>query len=134
MAPFTDVNGLSKTAISLIGIVASLAFSPILMRISLILPAVAVDQPISIKEAWRNGRGLGIPMALANLGIAALFWILNFILNALFSPQALEPFIKNFLTLGFVFLEPAVDMLEWAFLDAVVIGGNYVMHQKRGET
>ncbi|WP_176085798.1 hypothetical protein [Martelella sp. HB161492] len=55
---------------ALIGLaIAYFATAPNLARFALALPAVALDRPIAFKAARRMGAGLGLPMAVAFLGL-----------------------------------------------------------------
>ncbi len=67
-------------AFALIGFVL---VSPVLMRVGLMLPAAAVDEPMGPFRADRFGKGLGWPMAFATICLIIPFMVLDFAITFL---------------------------------------------------
>lgn len=57
---------------------AGLFFAPHLMRLYLVLPAIAVERPIGLREAHSLGKGLGWPMFGAGIALALPFLLVSF--------------------------------------------------------
>lgn len=57
----------------------------VVQKFSLVLPAAALDDPLTLKESWRATSGLGWPMAIAALVMSLLAAFLIFVLGFILS-------------------------------------------------
>jgi len=76
LIPLTILSGMLVPITGPIGIFAMIA-SPfvavmLVQRVSLVLPAAALDDAMTLKESWRLTRGIGWALAVAALAISAL--------------------------------------------------------------
>ena len=77
VSPPMDVNTLSLA----IGMAAGSLAMIIFLRLSLWLPATAVDAPFSLLESWRLGRGNSLRIFIVACGSGISLWIFAMILN-----------------------------------------------------
>lgn len=126
-----EVRGPGSGTISLMtAYFCGFALISILLRLSLILPARAVDAPLTMKEAWHASRGLGLPLALSVLAFFVASWPVNFILNSVFLAADGPGFFKNVATLNVPFLKPLFGAISIAFTNAVLTVGYYIMLER----
>ncbi|MGB0552343.1 MAG: hypothetical protein ACPGQV_07185 [Alphaproteobacteria bacterium] len=76
-SPPVDVNTLS----SVIGMAAGIMTMIVYLRLSLWLPATAVDAPVSLLESWRLGRGNSLRIFIVACGAEIGLWIFAVIFN-----------------------------------------------------
>ena len=83
VSPPVDVNTLS----SIIGMAAGVMTMIVYLRLSLWLPATAVDAPFSLLESWRLGRGNSLRIFIvasgAEIGLRVFAMILSFAVGSL---------------------------------------------------
>ena len=65
----------STLIMSVLVLAVALALVPVVVRVGLVLPATAVDEPLGFKEAYNAGKGLGWWMVLAIFALALPFAI-----------------------------------------------------------
>ncbi len=80
VSPPVDVNTLS----SVIGVAAGIMTMIVYLRLSLWLPATAVDAPFSLLESWRLGRGNSLRIFIVACGAEIGLWVFAVILNFVF--------------------------------------------------
>lgn len=91
-----------------IGRIAALPALYVTCRLSICLPAAAIDQPLSAKQAWAGTRGYGMRLLLL---IAVVPWLFHFVGRALadvFASDADYVVAGNFLLWLFLPLEIAL--------------------------
>ena len=77
VSPPVDVNTLS----SIIGMAAGVMTMIVYLRLSLWLPATAVDAPFSLLESWRLGRGNSLRIFIVACGAEIGLWVFAMILS-----------------------------------------------------
>jgi hypothetical protein len=80
VSPPVDVNTLS----SVIGVAAGIMTMIVYLRLSLWLPATAVDAPFSLLESWRLGRGNSLRIFIVACGAEISLWVFAMILSFVF--------------------------------------------------
>ncbi|MTH97821.1 hypothetical protein [Roseibium sp. RKSG952] len=70
----------SPIILMVVGVLAAIFAIPTFMRMSLILPATAVGQPLGLGESYVKSEGLGWRMFFANVFLSVPFAILMFLL------------------------------------------------------
>lgn len=100
---------------------------PSLMRLFLILPATALDEPLGIGDAYYRSEGLGLPMAMAAIGTGLCMTAVDMLLS----------FVANTIGGGAVFAAIAVLILSLALQIAltalqigVLSGGYYILRER----
>jgi hypothetical protein len=78
VSPPIDVNTLSSAISMAAGILTMIVY----LRLSLWLPATAVDAPFSLLESWRLGRGNSLRIFIVASGAEIGLWIFAMILNS----------------------------------------------------
>ncbi|WP_157738983.1 hypothetical protein [Labrenzia sp. VG12] len=71
----------STVIMSVLVLAVAIVLIPIVFRVSLVLPATAVEETLGFKEAYEAGKGLGWWMVLATLALALPFAIATGILQ-----------------------------------------------------
>jgi hypothetical protein len=108
-SPPMDVNTLS----SAIGLAAGILTITVYLRLSLWLPATAVDAPFSLLESWRLGRGNNLRLFIVTCGAEIGLWVFAMILN----------FAVGSLPTGSITMHLIVALLENALAYAVLAAG-----------
>ncbi|MBA5778457.1 hypothetical protein H2509_15105 [Stappia sp. F7233] len=103
---------------------------PALMRCSLVLPSIAVDRPVTLKDAWRESRGLGVPMMLAIIAVDLSFWPINLVLNLLLGGSASTDFPNILFSPQIPAVGPLFDAVSLALLTTILTGGYYIMQER----
>ncbi|WP_349358468.1 hypothetical protein [Stappia sp.] len=97
---------------------------PFLLRLSMMLPAVAVDEPMTLGEAFTDSEGLGLPMALAvylaGLCITAISYGLELALRVLGGAQ-----------LASFFIDIAASMVLVVLAVGVMSGGYQILRERK---
>ncbi|MCA1300152.1 hypothetical protein [Stappia indica] len=101
-------------------------FLPFLMRLSLILPAAAFDEKLSIGEAFRDSEGLGFPMALAAIGLGLIVGAVSAVLDYL--TPAGGQLMAAFAT---VILSLVLQIVTTALQISVLTGGYYILRERQ---
>ena len=109
VSPPVDVNTLS----SVIGMAAGIMTMIVYLRLSLWLPATAVDAPFSLLESWRLGRGNSLRIFIVACGAEIGLWIFAMILN----------FAVGSLPTGSITMHLIVALIENALAYAVLAAG-----------
>lgn len=102
-------------------------FLPFLMRLSLILPAAAFDEKLSIGEAFRDSEGLGFPMALAAIGLGLIVGAVSAVLDYLTSAGGGQ-FMAAF---AMVILSLVLQIVTTALQISVLTGGYYILRERQ---
>lgn len=71
----------STAIMSVLVLAVAIVFIPVVFRVSLVLPATAVEQPLGFRQAYEAGKGLGWWMVLATLALALPFAIVTGLLQ-----------------------------------------------------
>jgi|GEM_PF-754290 hypothetical protein len=109
VSPPVDV----KTLSSVIGMAAGILTMIVYLRLSLWLPATAVDAPFSLLESWRLGRGNSWRIFIVACGAEIGLWIFAMILN----------FAADSLPTGSITMHLIVGLIENALAYAVLAAG-----------
>lgn len=103
---------------------------PAVLRLSLILPAGAVDRPLGIRDAWRMSRNLGYPMLFAVLGIAIVIALTQEVLDALLNLVSFQWFLGVYYILKSGILLVALQILSLALTIGILTGGYKIMLER----
>lgn len=106
---------------------ALLALMPILMRISLVLPAAALDERLGLLEAWRESRGLGLPMTFATIGLGLVVGSLELVLRQAGGVLGEASFAG---ALALAILAIALQIATTALQIGVLTGGYYILRER----
>ncbi len=109
VSPPVDVNTLS----SVIGMAAGILTMIVYLRLSLWLPATAVDAPFSLLESWRLGRGNSWRIFIVACGAEIGLWIFATVLS----------FAVGDLPTGSITMNLIVALIENALAYAVLAAG-----------
>ena len=119
------VNGMTSLFIAMTVVVVFVL--PALMRLFLILPATALDEPLGIAEAFARGEGLGLPMALAAVGtglcIGALDMVLSVVANTIGGGAV-------FAAIAVLILSLALQIAMTALQIGILSGGYYILRER----
>lgn len=121
-----DVSGGVFTVFVLSGVLI-LILLPLLARIALILPACALDEPLSVKEAFGSSAGLGGPMVLSGIAaslavtlpLLALGWLVALGGGGMFSLVAT------------LILSLAAQIAGTALQIGILTGGYYILRERQ---
>lgn len=83
IAAFVGILAGSNTVTVVLSVIGFGALLPHFFRLNLVLPATALERPISFRQAYALGEGLGWPMMLATLALSLPFAVLSFGLQIL---------------------------------------------------
>lgn len=107
--------------------VVVLLLLPSFMRLCLILPATALDEPLGISDAFYRSEGLGLPMALAGVGtglcIGALDMALSFVANTIGGGAV-------FAAIAVLILSLALQIALTALQIGILSGGYYILRER----
>lgn len=103
---------------------------PAILRLSLILPAGAVDKPLGMGEAWRMSKKLGYPMLFALLGISIVIGLAQEILDTLLSLVSFQWFLGVYFVLKSGILLIAIQILSLALTIGILTGGYKIMLER----
>lgn len=121
------LTGASFIAFLVAGSLLLLLLTPPFMRMCLILPATALDEKLGIAEAFRDSDGLGLPMAVAGIGVglivSALQYGLGWFVGALGAGSLFGVVALFILTVA---LQIAVTALQIG----VLTGGYYILRER----
>jgi hypothetical protein len=109
VSPPVDVNTLS----SVIGVAAGVMTMIVYLRLSLWLPATAVDAPFSLLESWRLGRGNSLRIFIIACGAEIGLWVFAMILS----------FAVGSLPTSIITMHLIVALIENALAYAVLAAG-----------
>jgi hypothetical protein len=107
--------------------VVLLLLIPLLMRLSLVLPATALDEPLGFREAFGNSQGLGLPMALAGIGLALVVGVFDYALSLLAGLLGGGSIIG---TIAVFILSIALQIATTALQIGVLTGGYYIFRER----
>ncbi|WP_249692020.1 hypothetical protein [Stappia sp. WLB 29] len=100
---------------------------PSLMRLFLILPATALDEPLGIGDAYYRSEGLGLPMAMAAIGtglcITAVDMLLSFVANTIGGGAV-------FAAIAVLILSLALQIALTALQIGILSGGYYILRER----
>lgn len=100
---------------------------PLFMRLCLILPATALDEPLGISDAFYRSEGLGLPMALAAIGtglcITAVDMLLSFVANTIGGGAV-------FAAIAVLILSLALQIALTALQIGILSGGYYILRER----
>lgn len=100
---------------------------PLFMRLCLILPATALDEPLGISDAFYRSEGLGLPMALAAVGtglcIGALDMVLSVVANTIGGGAV-------FAAIAVLILSLALQIAMTALQIGILSGGYYILRER----
>lgn len=122
---FASVGGGVLSVLS--GVVFLIIALPFFMRLSLILPATAFDEKLSIGEAFRDSEGLGLPMGLAAIGLGLIVGAVSAVLGYLTAAGGGQ-FITVFAT---VILSLVLQIVATALQISVLTGGYYILRERQ---
>ncbi|MXN65027.1 hypothetical protein GR183_08925 [Stappia sp. GBMRC 2046] len=114
----------------LTGAAAVFLIVPAVLRLSLILPAGAVDRPLGMRDAWRMSRSLGYPMLFAMFGIAIVMGLAQEILDALLDLVSFQWFLGVYYVLKSGILLVALQILSLALTIGILTGGYKIMLER----
>ncbi|MAA98541.1 MAG: hypothetical protein CMN86_09625 [Stappia sp.] len=104
---------------------------PSIMRVSLILPATALDEKLGIGEAFRDSGGLGLPMAIAGvllmLLVGAIDYVLGFAAGALGGGSVVG-------AVAVAILSIALQIAATALQIGILTGGYYILRERQMPT
>lgn len=101
---------------------------PLIMRLSLILPATALDEKLGIGEAFRDSKGLGLPMALAGVLLTIVVGAIDYGLKAVGAALG-EGAITG--ALAVVILSLALQIAMTALQIGILTGGYYIFRERQ---
>lgn len=123
----SGVGGVQAVLLGLLVLFGIFFVLPLFMRVSLILPATALDEKLGIAEAFRDSDGLGLPMAVAGIGVglivSALQYGLGWFVGALGAGSLFGVVALFILTVA---LQIAVTALQIG----VLTGGYYILRER----
>uniref|UniRef100_UPI003BA89488 hypothetical protein n=1 Tax=Stappia sp. TaxID=1870903 RepID=UPI003BA89488 len=111
-----------------VGAVATFLVLPPVMRLSLILPATALDEKLGIGEAFYDSEGLGLPMAIAGVLLAllvgAIDYVLGFAAGALGGGSVVG-------AVAIAILSIALQLAATALQIGILTGGYYILRERQ---
>lgn len=124
----SGVGGAQAVLLGLLVLFGIFFVLPLFMRVSLILPATALDEKLGIAEAFRDSKGLGLPMAIAGVLLILLVGAINFVLG--FVGGALDGGSVVGGVAVFV-LTIAVQIAATALQIGILTGGYYILRERQ---
>ncbi|NRG17026.1 hypothetical protein HPQ64_04940 [Rhizobiales bacterium] len=103
---------------------------PAVLRLSLILPAGAVDRPLGLGEAWRMSKSLGYPMLFALLGISIVIGLARELIDTLLNLVSFQWFLGVYFVLKSGILWVALQILSLALTIGILTGGYKIMLER----
>lgn len=103
---------------------------PVFLRLSLILPAGALDEPLGLSAAWRWSGGLGYPLFFVACGVGAVIGIAGIALDAVFAAVPAEGILGVLFYIKVVLLSVLKQILTLALTIGILTGGYYVMRER----
>lgn len=103
-----------------------LVILPFMLRFSLVLPAVALDEPLGFGEAFSDSEGLGLPMSLAAVGLSLVIGGGTFVVGLLAAGGA-----SVFAGIAVFILTLALQISATALQVSVLTGGYYILRERQ---
>lgn len=119
------VNGMTSLFIAMTVVVVFVL--PALMRLFLILPATALDEPLGIAEAFARSEGLGLPMALAAIGTGLCIGVLDMVLSVVAKTMGGG---AVFGAIAVLILSLALQIAMTALQIGILSGGYYILRER----
>eukprot|EP00873_Tetraselmis_striata_P011204 jgi/Tetstr1/431468/TSEL_002120.t1 len=99
---------------------------PFMLRFSLVLPAVALDEPLGFGEAFSDSEGLGLPMSFAATGLSLVIGGGTFVVGLLAAGGA-----SVFAGIAVFILTLALQISATALQVSVLTGGYYILRERQ---
>ncbi|SDU38680.1 hypothetical protein [Stappia sp. ES.058] len=117
----------------MIGIVLAVAamvffILPMVLRFSLVLPAVALDEPLGFGEAFSDSEGLGLPMSFAAVGLSLVIVGGTFVVGLLAVGAGGA---SLFAGVAVFILTLALQISATALQVSILTGGYYIMRERQ---
>ncbi|MBC01463.1 MAG: hypothetical protein CML67_18190 [Rhodobacteraceae bacterium] len=121
---------ISQFALSIVLMFAAIVFFvlPFMLRFSLVLPAVALDEPLGFGEAVSDSVGLGLPMSLAAVGLSLVIGGGTFVIGLL---AAGAGGASVFAGIAVFILTLALQISATALQVSVLTGGYYILRERQ---
>jgi hypothetical protein len=105
-----------------------LVVRPLMLRFSLVLPAVALDEPLGFGEAFSDSEGLGLPMSFAAVGLSLVIGGGTFVVGLLAVGAGGA---SVFAGIAVFILTLALQISATALQVSVLTGGYYILRERQ---
>ncbi|GGF00432.1 hypothetical protein H1W37_07170 [Stappia taiwanensis] len=121
---------ISQGILAIVVMIATMVFFvlPFILRFSLVLPAVAMDEPLGFGEAFRDSEGLGLPMSLAAVGLSLVIAGGTFAVGLL---AMIGGGAGLFSVVAATILLLALQVAATALQISVLTGGYYILRERQ---
>jgi hypothetical protein len=121
---------ISQGILAIVVMIAAIVFFvlPLMLRFSLVLPAVALDEPLGFGEAFRDSEGLGLPMSLAAVGLSLVIVGGTFAVGLL---AVIGAGAGVFAVVAVFILMLALQISATALQVSVLTGGYYILRERQ---
>ncbi|WP_425089411.1 hypothetical protein [Stappia sp.] len=101
---------------------------PFTMRFSLVLPAVALDEPLGLVEAFRDSKGLGLPLSFSAVVVGGVAGGATFVIGLLAVGAGGA---SLFAGIAVFILTLALQISATALQVSVLTGGYYILRERQ---